>query len=232
MVNNWLDIIQHYLLPPTCILCGHSGMAGYDICEVCYGHLPRNSPCCVQCGLYLPDVSSGPLLCGRCLGNPPAYDQVYAPFMYQGSIRHLLAGLKFAAHYKHARLLGMLLAVHLQSRPKPALLLPMPLHNKRYRQRGFNQSIEIAKTVAKRLHIPLVLNLCIRQRDTPEQKNLSAKQRRQNIKNAFVVRRPLQGETVAILDDIMTTGSTVQELALALKQAGAGRVEVWVCARA
>ena len=152
--------------------------------------------------------------------------------MYQGSIRHLLAGLKFAAHYKHARLLGMLLAVHLQSRPKPALLLPMPLHNKRYRQRGFNQSIEIAKTVAKQLHIPLALNLCVRQRDTPGQKHLSAKERRQNIKNAFVVRRPLQGETVAILDDIMTTGSTVQELALALKQAGAGRVEVWVCARA
>ncbi|GAB6139939.1 hypothetical protein JCM14076_06680 [Methylosoma difficile] len=86
--------------------------------------------------------------------------------------------------------------------------------------------------MGKQLHIPLALQLCVRQRDTPHQTELSAKQRRKNMHNAFAVQKPLNGETVAIVDDVMTTGSTVNELAKALKQAGAGRVVVWVCARA
>jgi len=174
-----------------------------------------------------------PVLCGRCLSRHPAFDETYAPFIYQGAIRHLISTLKFSANYKNARLLGMLLADHLkQTAERPDLLLPVPLYKSRYCQRGFNQAIEIARTVAKELQIPLDLNSCKRHRDTPHQTQLSAKKRRKNLKNAFSVIKPIHARRIAILDDVMTTGSTAHELASVLKKAGVSRVDVWVCARA
>jgi ComF family protein len=157
----------------------------------------------------------------------------YAPFLHQGAIRHLIKALKFNADYKNARLLGLLLAEHLkQSTEKPDCLLPVPLHKARYRQRGFNQSIEIARHVAKELQIPLDLTSCQRNRDTPHQTGLPAKQRRKNLSNAFSLINPVKSDHVAILDDVMTTGSTTHELAKLLKKSGVRRVDVWVCARA
>ena len=173
------------------------------------------------------------VLCGRCLSKQPAFDETYAPFIHHGAIRHLISTLKFGTNYKNARLLGMLLAEHLkQNAERPDLILPVPLHKARYRQRGFNQAIEIGRTVAKELLIPLDLTSCRRQRDTPHQTQLSAKKRRKNIKNAFSIIKPIHARHIAILDDVMTTGSTAHELASVLKKAGASRVDVWVCARA
>jgi ComF family protein len=148
-------------------------------------------------------------------------------------MRHLITALKFGAHYKNARLLGMLLAEHLKKTVQiPDLILPVPLNKVRYRQRGFNQAIEIAKTVSRELHIPLDLSSCLRHRDTPHQTALTAKQRRKNMKNAFTIIKPVHAQHIAILDDVMTTGSTAHELAHLLKKAGVSRVDVWVCARA
>lgn len=153
--------------------------------------------------------------------------------MHQGAIRHLIGNLKFRADYKNASLLGLLLADHLkQTAELPDLILPTPLHKARYRERGFNQSIEIARTVAQVLQIPLDLTSCKRHRDTPHQTQLPAKIRRKNLKNAFSVVKPIQVRHIAILDDVMTTGSTAHELANVLKKAGASRVDIWVCARA
>lgn len=153
--------------------------------------------------------------------------------MHQGAIRYLIGNLKFSADYKNARLLGLLLADHLkQTAERPDLILPVPLHTARYRERGFNQSIEIARTVAQTLQTPLNLSCCKRHRDTPHQTQLAAKNRRKNLKNAFSVVKPIQVRHIAILDDVMTTGSTAHELAKVLKKAGASRVDVWVCARA
>jgi len=172
-------------------------------------------------------------LCGQCLSKPPAFDASYAPFIYQDAMRHLITTLKFGTDYKNARLLGQLLAEHLKQCPdKPDAIIPVPLHKARYIERGFNQSIEIARTVAKELDIALDLNSCQRTRNTPQQTRLTAKQRRKNIRNAFAVVKPISARHVAILDDVMTTGSTVRELAAVLKKAGVGRVDVWVCARA
>ena len=148
-------------------------------------------------------------------------------------MRHLITTLKFGAHYKNARLLGMLLGEHLQiTAQRPDLIVPIPLHKTRYRQRGFNQVIEIGKTVSRELQIPLDLTSCLRHRDTPHQTALTAKQRRKNIKNAFSLIKPIHAQHIAILDDVMTTGSTAHELAHLLKKAGVSRVDVWVCARA
>lgn len=233
MGYNWLNIIQDYLLPPTCLLCGNTGHGNRDLCHSCYRHLPRNTRCCYQCAELLEIPSAAPRLCGRCLNRRPAFDETYAPFIYQGAIRHLITTLKFRADYKNARLLGQLLAEHLrQTAEKPELILPVPLHPSRYRQRGFNQTIEIARTVARELHIPLDLNSCHRHRDTPHQSDLDAGKRRKNLKNAFTVVKPIDAKHIAILDDVMTTGSTAHELAATLKKAGLDRVDVWVCARA
>ena len=266
MVYNWINIIQDYLLPPTCILCGNPGYDSLDICRYCCTHLPRNNLCCYRCGEILETAVTAPMLCGRCLSRQPAFDRTYAPFIHQGAIRHLIGTLKFGADYKNARLLGMLLAEHLTNlsgtdlhlpegcragKPgmtnlsgtdlhvpegyragKPDLILPVPLHKSRYRQRGFNQAIEIGRTVAGKLQIPLDLTSCKRHRDTPHQSQLSAKKRRKNLKNAFSVIKPIHARHIAILDDVMTTGSTAHELAYVLKKAGVSRVDVWVCARA
>ena len=233
MGYNWINIIQDYLLPPTCILCGNTGFNGRDICASCYQRLLRNNLCCYRCAVVFETPATSPLLCGRCLSTQPAFDETYAPFIYQGEMRHLITSLKFGAHYKNARLLGLLLADHLkQTAQSPDLILPIPLHKARYRQRGFNQAIEIAKTVSKELQIPLDLISCLRHRDTPHQTALTAKQRRKNMKNAFSIINPVPVQHIAILDDVMTTGSTAHELAALLKKEGVGKVDVWVCARA
>jgi len=232
-VHNWINIIQDYLLPPTCILCGNTGANGLDLCNSCYQRLLRNNLCCYRCAEIFEIATISPVLCGRCLSSNPAFNETYAPFIYQGEMRHLITSLKFGAHYKNARLLGLLLAEHLkQTAQRPDLILPVPLHKIRYQQRGFNQAIEIAKTVAKELKIPLDLNSCIRHRDTPHQTALTAKQRRKNIQNAFSIIKPLHAQHIAILDDVMTTGSTAHELAYLLKKAGVDQVGVWVFARA
>ncbi|MGR8930769.1 MAG: double zinc ribbon domain-containing protein [Gammaproteobacteria bacterium] len=234
MVNNWLNIIQDKWLPPRCILCGQKGFAGLDLCKACFADLKPNHQCCYRCGEHFETPISVPQLCGRCIKDPPSYDETYAPFRYDAVMRYLVTRLKFEHHYKHARLLGKLLANYLaETAELPECLIPIPLHGRRYRERGFNQSIEIARHVSKQLAIPLELNLCVRSRDTPHQAALTAKQRRKNIKNAFSIISPLPYQHVAIIDDVMTTGATVDALASALKRhGGASRVDVWVCARA
>ena len=173
------------------------------------------------------------LLCGRCLAHQPAFDRTFAPYLYQGAVRHLISQLKFGAHHPNARLLGLLLAEYIQQyAEKPDLIMPVPLHQSRYRQRGFNQAIEIAAVIAKTLNIPLDLTTCRRHRDTPHQTQLSAKQRRKNLKQAFSLSKSINARHVAIVDDVMTTGTTVHELAKLLKKSGVSKVDIWVCARA
>ncbi len=233
MVNNWINIIQDCLFPPNCILCGNAGSSSRDICYSCYGQLPGNDHCCRRCAEILEISAADAGLCGRCLSHSPVFDLTYAPFIYQGAVSHLITALKFNARYQNARLLGMLLADYLkQHADMPDCIIPVPLHKVRYRQRGFNQAIEIGRTVSRELQIPLDLASCLRLRDTPHQTGLAAKQRRKNMKNAFSINKPIDAGHIALLDDVMTTGSTVNELAGLLKKAGALRVDIWVCARA
>lgn len=204
-----------------------------DICQNCLTQLVKNDHCCYRCGEILNPNIRIPILCGHCLNQPPAFDETSAPYIYQGFIQYLISGLKFNGQFNNARLLGQLLAEHINSHTeKPELLIPVPLHKSRYRERGFNQAIEIARTVSKQLSIPLELNLCTRVRDTGQQSRLSAKARRKNLKNAFKTNRLLNQQHIAIIDDVMTTGTTTQELANCLKKAGAARIDIWVCARA
>ncbi len=232
-VYNWLNIIQEALLPPTCILCGNTGFNGLDICQPCHQRLPRNTLCCPKCAETFSAPVVAPSLCGRCLNEMPAFDVTHAPFTHQEEIQHLVVGLKFGAQFKNARLLGNLLAEAIDiKRDKPDCIIPIPLHKSRYRERGFNQALEIARTVSQKLQIPVNHRCCVRHKATAQQTGLTAKKRRQNIRRAFSIVKPLFPSHVAILDDVMTTGATANELATALKRAGVSRVDVWVCARA
>ncbi|MGJ0486829.1 MAG: ComF family protein [Methylomicrobium sp.] len=232
MVNNWLDIIQQLLFPPTCILCGNPGQAGRDLCAPCQDQLPVNACCCPHCANPLA-AADADRICGRCVSRPPAFDKVHAPFLYQEGMCHLITGLKFSARHAHARLLGQLLIEQInQNVMMPDCILPVPLHKVRYRERGFNQSIEIARSVSAEIGVPVDLSCCRRRRNTPHQAGLSSRQRQRNIKNAFELVRPVPYRHVAILDDVLTTGSTAHEMAVLLKRHGVERVDVWVCARA
>ncbi|MEN8261233.1 MAG: ComF family protein [Pseudomonadota bacterium] len=148
-------------------------------------------------------------------------------------MRRLIHDLKFHADFPCARLLGMLMAEYIVGLPRqPECVIPVPLHPSRYRERGFNQAIEIARHVAKRTEIRLDLNACVRTRPTPPQSMLSAKERRTNLRHAFEVVKPPAVRRIALIDDVITTGATVNELATALKQTGIEHVDVWACARA
>ncbi len=231
MGYNWLNIIQNYLLPPTCVLCGHDGFLHRDLCEYCYRDLARNSTYCSICARPLATTLDG-LICGECLRLKPAFDKTTAPFLYQDAMQLLITQLKFGGDFKNARILGQLLAEQIDKDNLPELILPVPLHPQRFRQRGFNQALEIARIIAKELSLPIDFYSCKRTRPTEQQSQLTAKKRRQNIKHAFSVVKPLTAKHIAILDDVMTTGATADELAKVLKKQGVDRVELWVCARA
>lgn len=204
-----------------------------DLCADCFADLPRNTHYCYRCGENFAVAVSAPQLCGRCLAKAPHFDETHAPFLYQGNMRYLIAQLKFSHQYKNARLLATLMARHIvQCAELPDCIVPVPLHLNRYRQRGFNQSIELARHLSKLLELPVDFKSCVRSRDTAHQTSLPAKQRRKNMRLAFNIEKKLHFQHVAIVDDVMTTGATASELALVLKQSGVDRVDVWVCARA
>ncbi|MDQ7091614.1 MAG: ComF family protein [Methylococcales bacterium] len=214
-----------------CILCDDDGIEGKDICKFCFQQLLRNKQSCYQCGYPLKSKRLSPL-CGTCLSNPPDFNTTHAPFIYQGAIGYLITQLKFNQTYKNARLLGQIFADSLTKTSLPQCIIPVPLHKKRYRQRGFNQSLEIAKTVGKQLHIPIESKLCIRHRNTPHQIGLPKHKRHENVKNAFSLVKQINYTHIAILDDVMTTGSTLREITRIFKKAGVSTIELWVCARA
>ena len=178
---------------------------------------------------------SGVTRCGACLRKPPSFDRAVCPFLYAYPLTHLVRGLKFSGHVAHGRVLGELLASEILLRRAgslPDLLIPVPLAQPRYRQRGYNQALELALCLQRRFGLAVRADLIERTRDTPEQAGLDRKARRRNLKGAFQMRAQLPAHRVAIVDDVVTTGSTANEVARVLKRAGAQHVEVWAVARA
>lgn len=188
---------------------------------------------CPRCGVPLSQVGCSARLCGQCQKRLPEFEKTEAVLVYQRPAPYLIQALKFNARYPCARLLGTLLAEKVCAlSDRPQQILPVPLHPKRYRQRGFNQAIEIARPVSRILNIPLNLSSCQRTRNTTPQTQLSGAQRNRNMKDAFSIRTAPAAEHIAILDDVVTTGATVNELAKVLRSSGVKRVDVWACARA
>jgi len=234
------------LFPSRCLLCQKTVVAQLDnenieICPDCLRQLPYNENSCRQCALPLAIDLEEEVLCGRCMKNPPAFDYSYSPLRYEGDIVRLVHQLKFNEKITVSRSLSEIMLKYLSIKMaeqgeshsnSPDCLLPVPLHNSRLRQRGFNQSIELARVVAKQLNIPIEFDAISRRRSTTSQMGLDAKQRRKNIKGAFLVVKEVSARHVLIIDDVMTTGSTVDELARTLKKSGVEKVGVLSFSRA
>ena len=231
MVNKWANSIQSALFPSRCVLCGDPGSGDLDLCHGCLADLPRNRHSCRSCALPLPAESSD-WQCGACQKKPPPHDSCFAPLHYQYPVDHLLTQLKFHQKLVHARLLGTLMSRWLTQPTQPRLLVPVPLHPARLRERGLNQALELARPIAKRLQLPIDTQICQRVTATAAQSGLNMTQRRKNIRNAFRVTGKLPAKQIVIIDDVITTGNTVNEMAQTLRQAGAERIDVWACARA
>ncbi|PID50106.1 MAG: amidophosphoribosyltransferase [Proteobacteria bacterium] len=195
-----------------------------DCCPLCATPFAQNAPVCTACMELLPWALDYSERAGL---------QVLSAFDYLPPINHLLLGGKSAHHLDQLNILARLLAEHLPTviRTKPQAILPIPLHPRRLRQRGFNQSIELTRPLAKAMQLPLITQAVIRQRHTPEQKLLSAVERLHNMQDAFLIRHHLPYQQIALFDDMITTGSTCLELAKLLEAAGIS-VQIWTCARA
>jgi ComF family protein len=230
------------LFPPTCVLCGAPGDDHLDLCRGCRQELPDLGPACVRCALPLPALPSAPTdtdgpLCGPCRRKPPPFARAHAAFRYEQPVPALVGGLKFGGRLNTLRLMGLLLAESLAASvaspagDRPAAIVPVPLHARRLRERGYDQALELARIVGRQLALPVLAGGCERVRSTPPQADLEAKARKTNLRGAFQATRRLDGAHVAVLDDVVTTGSTVREMAKVLRQAGAARVDVWCLAR-
>lgn len=210
---------------PSCLLCGGRS-AGALVCVSCNADLPRLAPAhCDTCALPITEGTR----CGACLAHPPRYDHVCAPFIYAFPLDELVQGLKYRSMLAIAPLLGNAIASCLDERPD--MLIAMPLSDARLRERGFNQAHEIARHVARQCGIPLIAHACRKIRDTAPQTALPWKERAKNMRKAFVCDLSLPGRHVGVIDDVMTTGATLNEIARNLKQAGAARVTGLVAAR-
>ncbi len=233
MVYHWLVSALHCLYPPTCLLCGAAGHEGLDLCSGCVRDLPHNANPCRRCALPLPAGAEAGALCGRCQIEAPVFERCHGALRYEGAVRHLVGRLKFDGKLAHGRLLCRLLGDYLEASGAqlPELLLPVPLHPRRLRQRGFNQALELARPLGRRFNVPVRASACKRIRATRPQAELELAERRGNLRGAFALRKDLPARHVAIVDDVVTTGATVSALAGVLLRHGVKRVDVWAAAR-
>lgn len=199
------------------------------LCSPCESDLPALGSACAFCGVPLP-VSG--VACGACQKQRPAFDRVQAAFVYRFPVNPMISRFKYQGELVLAWPLIELLAQKLRhdDHPRPDILLPCPIHPRRYRKRGFNQAAVIASRLGAELGIPVDYQLCARPGETPPQAGLGRAARLQNLEGAFMVNGPVPPR-VAIVDDVVTTGATAQQLAKVLKAAGAQDVSVWALAR-
>ena len=231
ILYRWIENIQSIIFPPTCLFCQAPGFRDRYICDACAASLPRIHFACRCCALPLP--SSALTVCGRCQQSPPHFHTTIAPYYYDFPIDRVIQRLKFGGKLAFARLLAQLMgdAIRDSGIDLPDLIIPVPLHRTRLSERGFNQSLELAQYVGKRLGISLNIQSVSRSKATPPQMGLPAKDRRKNIREAFALKGTIEAAHVALVDDVVTTGATVGELARVLKYNGVERVDVWAVAR-
>jgi ComF family protein len=219
------DFLASVFSGGSCYVC--RGAARAQLCDACIAELPRQGQAvCPRCAL----ASPGGALCGRCLAHPPHYDATVAALDYKFPADTLVQALKFGGELALASFLASLLVPRITGE-KADLVVPVPLSNRRLRGRGYNQAVEIARPIARAAHARLDALLLTRERETAAQAELPYAERVKNVRGAFSCSRALPNLTIAVVDDVMTTGATLDEIAATLKRAGAARVVNWVVAR-
>ncbi|MEN3278082.1 MAG: hypothetical protein V7631_3872 [Massilia sp.] len=235
--TDWPRTLADTLLPCSCALCGE--LAGAVLCPPCRARYAASHalrcPCCAN---PLADGEDAGRHCGPCLAEPPAFDATVVAVDYAAPLDALVLGLKFGAQLPLAPLFGELLRDAILARPGwalPDVLCPVPLGRRRLVERGFNQALEIARPLAAALGVALQPRLAARVVDTAAQSGVSPRERARNTRGAFEVPANMlhlvHGRHVGVVDDVMTSGHTLNELAATLKAAGAARVSNLVFAR-
>jgi len=208
----------------TCFLC--RGAAPGVICAQCDADLPRlPAELCPRCALPSPRGET----CGRCLTHAPSYDATVAALVYAFPADALVHAFKFRGELAIADVLTEALLA--RTAPAAELILPVPLSAARLRSRGYNQALELGRKLSRETRVPLDFTLCQRQKDSPAQSDLPLAERARNVRGVFRCTGDVRGKTIAVVDDVMTTGATLHEIAATLKAAGAARVVNWVVAR-
>lgn len=227
LIDKCLAVLRRFA-PPACLLCADAaGDSG--LCHGCREQLPAlAAQRCPVCAAPTPESRT----CGRCLRRPPRFDRVVAPLEYAHPVDALVQSLKYRAGLASARPLACALADALEREPYPDLVLPMPLAAERLAQRGFNQAAEIARLVCREFGLSPTVGLLRRVRSGPAQASLPWKERVRNVRGVFRCETDLSGRHVAVVDDVLTTGATLDAAAAELKRAGAREVSGWITARA
>ena len=238
-IRDWagigLEAVLDGLLPRHCLMCGLPS-GGANLCPPCQADLPRPGHCCRRCGLPLP--GAGDPLCASCLKQPPPWDRVTTALEYRFPVDALVQRFKFnrslACGDVLARELARAVGLVVDAARHPCAIVPVPLHRSRHVSRTFNQSDLLARFVGKQMNIPVNNLLLSRVIKTHAQSGLDAKSRQKNTRGAFHCHfhRARGIGHVALLDDVMTTGATLNACTRELKRAGIGEVSIWVAARA
>ena len=220
-------LAERWALPQRCLFCG-AAAPREGICWGCLEDLPgRAAARCPTCGNRSPSGES----CGECLAEPPRFSRVDVAVAYRFPVDRAIQRLKYGADLSTVAPLAALLAERVDRESRPDLVLAMPMAPQRLRERGVNQAQELARAVSERLSLRLAPQLCRRTRHTAPQAALPWAERRRNIRGAFACETDLSGAHVAVVDDVLTTGATLNELAGVLLGRGAAQVWGWVVAR-
>lgn len=231
-----LKTLEQWIFPNYCCCCQQYTDQGHDLCAACKVALPWVENRCFQCGLVLTSGLES-VRCQTCQDKPPVFDRLCALFSYEPPVIQWITGLKFGQRLAYGRILGELLAEQIaytwyKTGPLPQAVFPVPLHAQRLRHRGFNQVVELLLPQQHLSLVPVMLDVCQRVRATAPQVALNKERRKRNLQGIFEMIKPVTFEHVAIMDDVVTTGSTVAALSQALKSAGVDQIDVWTICRA
>ena len=229
-MNTWLKKILYGMIPGQCILCSCLTSRHLDLCFACEADLPTITNPCWRCGLVTEQQHE---LCFSCQARPPPFSHCFSGLAYLPPVDRLINQFKNQQKIITGKTLAQVLvrnyvATHMNF---PDYWLPVPLHKSKLKSRGFNQALEIAEVLSDATQVPINNRLCRRIKNTAEQKTLTAKQRRRNMKNVFTLDTKLNGENIGIVDDVVTTTSTVSELSRILLTNGAKQVQIVCLAR-
>jgi len=221
--------VLDFALPPRCGGCGAIVDDVDSFCTDCWRKLEFLQGGCERCGLPLKGTEAE--TCGACLAQPPRLDRIRAAVAYDDISRSIALRLKYGRKIALARTMSRYMRPLVGELPSDALLVPVPLHRRRLWSRGFNQSAIVARELSRRTGIPVAVDALRRTRATPPLKGMGMRQRRRTVAGAFRSTMELRGQTVILVDDVLTTGSTANACARVLKRAGAGRVDLVSWAR-
>jgi ComF family protein len=228
------------LLGETCLICNAHEFTSSGLCEQCINDLPWQAPGCRYCGILMPEDSCADPVCARCRSRPPSFDSCVCLLGYESEISGKILAIKDFSDFRAARILGQHLAqifvahYRTENKPMPELLLPVPLHASRMRRRGYNQAIELARIIAVRTGLPIVTDACLRRNTGHSQRGLNATERQANAGKMFECGDGLSKvhhKRIAIIDDVVTTTTTIADMSGLIKSGGAVSVEVWALAR-